>query len=32
MCSLHRVKPLDYLAQLLGHEGEGSVLHYLKRK
>ena len=28
----HRVKPLSYLAHLVGHEGTGSLLSYLKKE
>lgn len=28
----HRVKPLHYLGWLLGHEGKGSVLSFLKKR
>ena len=27
-----RAKPMEYISWLLGHEGEGSVLHHLKKK
>ncbi|MCC7412569.1 MAG: insulinase family protein [Gammaproteobacteria bacterium] len=29
---LYRTKPIDYIANLVGHEGEGSVLAALKRR
>jgi nardilysin len=28
----YRAKPMEYISWLLGHEGEGSVLHHLKKK
>ncbi|KAL3869596.1 hypothetical protein ACJMK2_042264 [Sinanodonta woodiana] len=28
----YRVKPLDYIAALMAHEGKGSILSYLKKK
>lgn len=30
--SLCRVKPLHYISWLVGHEGKGSILSYLRKK
>lgn len=32
MLHLYRSKPLDYLGFILGHEGKGSVISYLRKK